>query len=96
MSSFTSRSGGASELVIILKPFALTFSTAARMFGTEKPMWLAVVPLEPPVGALAKKKIRTFGNLTISALFVPIFIAVPPSALTKNRFCSSTLAVLMW
>ena len=76
-------------VVIILKPLALILSTAARRFGTEKPMWSAVVPLVPPVGACTRKKIRTFGNFTISTLLVPTLMAVPPSVLTKNFFCSS-------
>ena len=64
----------------VLKPFALIFSTTERKCGTEKPMWLTVVPTLPPVGAcIGRKNISTFGNLMISSWFVPIFIGVPPS-----------------
>jgi hypothetical protein len=58
---------------------------------------LTVVPRVPPVGAcVARKKIRTFGNFTISVLLVPTLISVPPSVSTKNFFCASMLVVFRW
>ena len=97
MSSMTLRSGVASVCVIIGYPAAFTLSIVARRVGTEKPMWLAVVPFVPPGGDLTSlKNTSTFGNLTISRLFVPILTAVPPSASMKNFFCASTFVVLMW
>ena len=51
-------------------------------------MWFAVVPMVPPVGFWLRKKIRTFGNFTMSAL-LPNFIAVPPRVSAQNFLCAS-------
>ena len=91
MSFFTSRPATTSSLVIMRYPFAFTLTIVCERFGTEKPMWLTVVPFVPPVGAFGVKNTSTFGNLTISMLFVPTFTAVPPSTSAKNFFCASML-----
>ena len=58
-------------------------------------MWFTVVPRVPPVGAcVVLKKISTFGNSMISVLLVPIVMAFPPSASTKNFFCAAMFVVL--
>ena len=74
MSSVTFTVAATESVVIILKPLALIFATSGRRSGTEKPMWLTVVPIEPPVGAcIGRKNISTFGNLMISCPLAPNF-----------------------
>ena len=83
MSSVTLTVAATESVVIILKPFALIFATSGRRSGTEKPMWLTVVPIVPPVGAcIGRKKIRTPGNAITSCWLAPIFMSLPPSAST--------------
>src|SRR5215468_2636487 len=49
MSSVTFTVAATESVVIILYPFALIFATSGLRSGTEKPMWLTVVPIVPPV-----------------------------------------------
>jgi hypothetical protein len=94
MSFSTLIPGGASSVVTMRKPLAFTFAITARKSGTENPMWFIVVPLVPPLGAIAFRKISALGSLMISRVLDPIVIAVPPRVLTQNFLCSSTLVTL--
>src|ERR1700730_10441436 len=69
MSSVTFTFAATESTVIILKPFALIFATSGLRSGTEKPMWLTVVPIEPPVGACIRtekdQKVRELDDLLL-------------------------------
>ncbi len=73
--------------MIILKPFALILATKGFKSGAEKPTWLTVLPIVPPVGCcIGRKNRNTFGNSMTSKLLVPIVATLPPSVSAKNRF----------